>query len=187
MRVYTDEPGTLDQAVAFVTGDPACDFQRLAARLGVSIEVIAMPPNAGIYGAFWPFLAASDQQADPILIRDCDSRLNPPESAAVAEWLEHGHEFHVMHDHPDHADWPMLAGMWGVRGDVLTDMERRIEDWGAWNKKADDQRFLAERIWPEARCDLVHHSSIMTRWPSIPFPQHRPWAGFVGEIVPIGP
>jgi hypothetical protein len=115
--------------VRSVDTDGACDAQSFAAHLGVRLEVIAMPSNVGIRGMFWQFLAASDQQSDPILIRDCDSRLNPREVAAVTEWLASGRKFHVMHDHPDHAGWPMLCGMWGVRGGVLTHMEQRIAAW----------------------------------------------------------
>jgi hypothetical protein len=185
VRIYTDDPDALDHAVACVLAEPACDAQRLAIRLGVRLEVVVMPRNEGIRGMFWRFLAASDQQADPTLMRDCDSRLNAREAAAVAEWLASGRRFHVMHDHADHAAWPMLGGMWGVRGGALPDMERRIAAWGVWHSKPDDMRFLTEHVWPEARLDLVHHSSIATSAPSVPFPIHAPWRGFVGEIVPV--
>jgi hypothetical protein len=185
VRIYTDDSDALDRAAACVTADPACDARRLAARHGVSIDVVTMPLNVGIRGMFWRFLAASDQQADPILIRDCDSRLNPREAAAVADWLASGRKFHVMHDHPHHVDWPMLGGMWGVRGGVLNDMERRIAAWGVWNTKPDDLKFLAERVWPDACHDLAHHSSVSTSSPAVSFPAHIPWTGFVGEIVPV--
>jgi hypothetical protein len=129
----------------------------------------------------------TDQQADPILIRDCDSRLNPREAAAVTEWLASGKKFHVMHDHLHHIDWPMLGGMWGVRGGVLTDMERRIAAWSVWNAKPDDMIFLAQCVWPEAQSDLVHHSSVATSAPAVAFPPHSPWTGFVGEVLPVQP
>jgi hypothetical protein len=123
--------------------------------------------------------------ADPILFRDCDSRLNPREAAAVGEWLASGKKFHVMHDHPYHADWPILGGMWGVRGAAVTDMERRIASWGVWREKTDDMKFLAARVWPEARGDVCHHSSVSTpHAPALPFPAHCAWNGFVGEIIP---
>jgi len=185
VRIYTDDPDALDEAARSVAVDGACDAQSFAARLRVPIEVIAMPSNVGIRGMFWRFLAASDQQSDPILIRDCDSRLNPREAAAVAQWLESGRKFHVMHDHPHHAGWPMLGGMWGVRGGVLTDMEQRIAAWGLWDAKPDDMRFLAASVWPQAQSDLIHHASVLTGAPAIPFPSHAPWTGFVGQIVPI--
>ncbi|MBV8421124.1 MAG: hypothetical protein JOZ26_14020 [Hyphomicrobiales bacterium] len=96
-----------------------------------------------------------------------------------------GRKFHVMHDHAYHAGWPMLSGMWGVRGGVLSDMEQRIAAWGIWDAKTDDMRFLAASVWPQAKRDLLHHSSVSTEAAAIPFPSHAPWAGFVGQIVPI--
>ena len=168
VRIHTDDPALLDGAT------PG----------GVPLEVVRMPANVGIRGMFWRFLAASDQQADPIIFRDCDSRLNPREASAVSAWLASGHRFHVMRDHPDHAGWPMLGGMWGVRGGTLQDMERRIAAWGVWREKLDDMRFLAERVWPEARLDMMHHSSVPTGLaPAEPFPPHPSCDGFVGQIV----
>jgi hypothetical protein len=184
VRIYTDDPAALDGAARAVARDPACDAQTFAARAGVTLEVVAMPRNVGIHGMFWRFLAACDQQSDPILFRDCDSRLNPREAEAVAAWLASGRKFHVMHDHPDHADWPMLGGMWGVRGGVMTDMERRIAAWGRWDAKPDDMVFLTHEVWPEAGRDVLHHASVPARTaPAAPFPPHPPWRGFVGEIV----
>ena len=189
VRIYTDDAAVLDRAAATsaAAGDLEQNAAALAARAGVPLEVVVMPPNVGIRGMFWRFLAVSDPRADPILVRDCDSRLNPREAAAVAAWLASGHKFHVMHDHRDHADWPMLGGMWGVRGGVILDIETRIAAWGVWNEKPDDMRFLTAHVWPEAQRDLMHHSSVPTRVaPALPFPPHAPWRGFVGEIVRVG-
>jgi hypothetical protein len=146
--------------------------------------VVPMAPSIGVRGLFWRFLAASDQAADPILFRDCDSRLNVREAAAVAAWLERGRRFHVMRDHPHHADWPMLAGMWGVRGGIIGDMDRRVGGWGRWHEKLEDQRFLAAEIWPLAQRDMVHHASVPTALaPAEPFPPHGAYDGFVGQII----
>ena len=168
VRIYTDDPGLLD----------GVDLA------GVPLEVIRMPPNVGVRGMFWRFLAASDQHAEAIIFRDCDSRLNAQEARAVGAWLATGRGFHVMRDHPHHAGWPMLGGMWGVRGGALQDMERRIAAWGVFREKLDDMRFLAERVWPEARLDMTHHSSVPTGFaPAEPFPPHPASEGFVGQIV----
>ncbi|HEY2899209.1 MAG TPA: hypothetical protein VGL59_01450 [Polyangia bacterium] len=184
VRIYTDDPMVLDQAASALSGGAAADAAGFAAGAGTPLEVVVMPPNQGIRGMFWRFLAASDQQADPILFRDCDSRLNPREASAVRAWLGSGRRFHVMHDHPHHADWPMLGGMWGVRGGVVTDMEARIAAFGLWAQKPDDMHFLTAHVWPEARRDVVHHASVATHVaPAVPFPPHAPWSGFVGQIV----
>jgi hypothetical protein len=186
VRIYTDEPEALDVAARLVAGDGSCDARTFASRVGNTVEIVSMPANTAFRGMFWRFLAASDQMCDPILFRDCDSRLSPREAAAVADWLAGGLSFHVMHDHPHHADWPILSGMWGVRGGVVTDMERRIAAWGVWRDKTDDMRFLAASLWPEASRSVCHHSSVMlANAPARPFPAHAPWHGFVGEIVPV--
>jgi hypothetical protein len=169
VRIYTDDPALLHGA-----GAPR-----------VPMEVVHMPPNTGVRGMFWRFLAASDAHAEAIVFRDADSRLNAREAAAVAAWLASGRRFHVMHDHPHHTPWPMLGGMWGVRGGVLPDMERRIAAWGVWREKPDDMHFLADRVWPEARLDLMHHTSVPVPYAAgVAFPPHPPFAGFVGQIVP---
>jgi hypothetical protein len=182
LRFYTDDPAALDDAARTRTGHTAADN-----RHGVNVEIVEMPRASGMRGLFWRFLAASDQQADPILFRDCDSRLNAREAAAVAAWIESGRGFHVMHDHPHHADWPILAGMWGVRGGVVTDMDLRVGAWGRYDDKMADQRFLAAEIWPLAQRDVMHHASVPSCVaPAEPFPPHPPCSGFVGQIIPSG-
>lgn len=180
--VYVDDDRRLSEVAREVTG--GLDMAAWAERHGVALDVVSMGPSEGIRGMFWRFLAAADQRADAVVFRDCDSRLNPREAAAVGAWLASGRRFHVMKDHPDHAPWPMLGGMWGVRGGVLDDIDRRIAAWGRWGAKLDDMHFLSARVWPEALRSMVHHASAPGgAAPSVPFPAHAPWRGFVGEIV----
>ena len=54
-------------------------------------------------------------QVDHAVFRDLDSLISKREKAAVAQWLESKHIFHVMRDHPNHGTTPMMAGMWGVK------------------------------------------------------------------------
>lgn len=151
---------------------------------GEHVRVIPMLPSKGSSGMFWRFLAAADPFAGHIIFRDSDSRLNPREAAAVEEWMREGKDFHVMRDHPHHAQWPMLGGMWGVRGNVLPDMLMRIGHWPSHVNKLDDMRFLAKEIWPMALKSMTHHSSVETPHPDAkPFPPHGGYAGYVGEIV----
>jgi hypothetical protein len=60
----------------------------------------------------WRFFALHDDDAEAVMFRDCDSRPDGREKAAVDEWLESGRSFHIMRDHPAHTA-PILAGLWG--------------------------------------------------------------------------
>jgi hypothetical protein len=140
--------------------------------------------SSGHEGMFWRFLAAGEPGVERVIFRDADSRLNHREKAAVDEWIAEGTGFHVMRDHADHAQWPILGGMFGVRGGVLPDIRQRIERWPRRTEKLDDMRFLAHEIWPLAIRSMTHHSSVPTPHPHAkPYPPHEPVEGFVGAIV----
>lgn len=179
-RIWRDVYPDWDLRVYITGGNPAAKTLK-----SMGVDVRKMPVPGGIFGMFWRFFAASDPGADAIIFRDADSRLNAREAAAVDEWLNDGTAFHVMRDHPDHAHWPMLGGMWGVRGGVIPHMDSIIEKWGVWDEKLDDMRFLMATIWPLAQRDMTHHSSVPTpHRDGRPFPEtvHK---GFVGEIVRV--
>lgn len=151
-------------------------------ELGVDLRLLANP--GGTYPMFWRFWPAREKNLDALIVRDADSRLNVREKAAVDEWLSEGKAFHVMRDHPHHAQWPMLGGMWGVRGGVLPNMVKEIDSWHQWWNKLDDMKFLDKRVWPLARENMTHHSSVPTKHPNAkPFPKHDPYSGYVGEII----
>ncbi len=146
---------------------------------GQGVEVIGMPNPGGFHGTFWRFLAASDPAAEYVIVRDADSRLNARERAAVDEWIASGKALHVMRDHPQHSV-PIMGGMWGVRGGVITNMAEQIAAWGQWYIKGVDQDFLAWKVWPALRHDCMEHGER-----GAPFPPHDPIVGFVG--MTIGP
>jgi Uncharacterised nucleotidyltransferase len=145
-------------------------------------EVRVMENLGGIHGMFWRFLPVSEPGLGAVIVRDADSLLNSREAAAVAAWLASGKAGHVMRDHPQHLSWPMLGGMWGVRGGVIADMEDKIRNWGRWRKKYDDQYFLKDVVWPLIANDCVQHTSGYSRWGGEPFPPHGPSASdYVGQ------
>jgi len=61
------------------------------------------------------FLAIDDPNVDCCIFRDCDSRFSTREIAAVEEWIYSNKKLHVMRDHPYHGNFPILAGMWGIK------------------------------------------------------------------------
>ncbi|MBK1838903.1 tetratricopeptide repeat protein [Azospirillum sp. YIM B02556] len=133
----------------------------LIAELGrLGAETVAMPAGSGpSQGLFWRFLAADDPTVARFLCRDCDSRPTLREKAAVAEWIASGLPFHVMRDHLLHTD-VILAGMWGGRAGLLPPMAPVVA--AVADREADrwqDQRFLAEWVWPRIRDRVLVHDS----------------------------
>lgn len=124
------------------------------------------------HGSFWRFFVASDASLERFIVRDTDSRLNPREAAAVAEWEASGKAFHLMRDHPLHIvrRWPILGGMWGGLGGFNDDLRQEVNRWGRFSSKGSDQDFLARWLWPRARKDCL---------------QHHP-ANFPGPVLPDG-
>jgi hypothetical protein len=178
--------------------------QGLAELRSFGADVRELKDKGGIYPMAWRFWPVAEPNLDYVIIRDADSRLNVRDKAAVDEWIESGRTFHVLRDHPHHADWPMLGGLWGARGGAIPDMVRRTARWSrlrrsrelwaraigrgprrrGWRRKLDDMRFLEAEIWPIVRGDMVHHSSVPTQHPdAMPFPSHPPYDGFCGEII----
>jgi len=135
-------------------------------------EVCREPSLGPHHGLFWRFFVASDASVGRFIVRDTDSRLNPREAAAVADWEASGKAYHVMRDHRLHVvrRWPMPGGMWGALGGWGDDLRRVVKSWGPFSHKGRDQDFLAQWLWPRARKDC---------W------QHNP-ANFPGPVLPDG-
>ena len=141
-------------------------------RLGA--ETVAMPAGSGrSHGLFWRFLASDDPTVARFLCRDCDSRPTMREKAAVDAWIASGLPFHVMRDHVLHTDL-ILAGMWGGMAGLLPPLAPVID--AAADREADlwqDQRFLAEWVWPRIQDRVLVHDSVhpMAGHPFPPAPE----------------
>ncbi|CAO3438696.1 tetratricopeptide repeat protein [Azospirillum endophyticum] len=167
-EVYTQGAVANARAVPALFPGWSCRFYHdesvppaLIAELGrLGAETVAMPAGSGpSQGLFWRFLAADDPSVARFLCRDCDSRPTLREKAAVEEWVASGLPFHVMRDHLLHTDL-ILAGMWGGMAGLLPPMGPVIE--AVADREADrwqDQRFLAEWVWPRIRDRVLVHDS----------------------------
>ena len=150
-------------------------------------EFIFIEKNLGpMYGRYWRILVASDPNVERFIIRDCDSRLNWREKAAVDEWLASGCSFHVMRDSIHH-ETRMLAGMWGGVGGIIQNVGSLIDSWGKYSIHGENDQFVSEKIFPQIESDYICHDSWGHFPDAQPFPKHAPLEGtsFVGEIVPI--
>ena len=128
------------------------------------------------YGMFWRMLPAADPQVERVIIRDCDSRCNVREVAAVEAWIESGKAAHVMHDHEHHTK-DMMGGMWGVKGGLLP-IPEWLSGWSFSGQYDDDQQFLARYVWPRISGNVLIHGP-----KGQPFPPHAAFSGHVGQIV----
>ena len=142
--------------------------------------IVNMTGGEDIYPArFWRFLAAED--SDVAIFRDLDGPLLWREKFAVDEWLASDKKLHIMRDSNCHIDWPVLAGMWGIKGGIeeiksMIDYYHPTTDW------AEDQIFLSECLLPifDESDIFVHDSSN----PETPFPTERIKTEHVGMSFP---
>ncbi|MDD5202674.1 MAG: hypothetical protein PHH41_05975 [Sulfurimonas sp.] len=144
-------------------------------------------------GTFWRFSPMSEKNLEALIVRDSDSRILQREVDAVDAWLNSGKKFHIMRDNPGHVIL-IPAGMFGVRGDVIKDVENLLNQWkekrnksklGWANKYGLDQLFLAQEIYPVIKNDvLIHSESVQFGNEKVhPFPNKRENNEFVGEAI----
>jgi hypothetical protein len=143
-------------------------------------EVIIMDEEGDWSGMFWRFLPASESDVEVMLSRDCDSRLNLREKAAVDEWMKSYKSFHIMRDHPWHGT-QILGGMWGVKYPKLKRMKEMIEEYKKGNFWQVDQNFLKEKIYPLIVNDCMVHDEFFNYNSNRIFPTKREGQQFVGE------
>lgn len=137
--------------------------------------------KGSFHGMYWRFFVNDDPDVDRYIIRDCDSRLNWREEAAVKEWCISSHSFHIMRDHKNHV-YPIQGGMWGGVTGRIPNIQKLITTYNQYDKYACDQNFLAHIVYPMIKNDALVHDEFYEKKP---FPKHKPidnggW--FVGQI-----
>lgn len=154
-------------------------------------EIIKMPIERHWIPLYWRFYGASDPKAEVCLFRDCDSRVNYREAAAVEEWLKTDKKLHLMKDTPPaHATETILAGMWGIRGGVIIDMPQLVKNWVSKDNvtnKYTDQDFLRAIIWPKLKNSVLNHGANSPSGEAMPFPKHKPmkYGSYVGQVIQV--
>lgn len=143
-----------------------------------NVEIVEMEEDGDWTGMFWRFYPASEPDVDVVISRDTDSRLTRREKFAVDEWLGSDKSVHIIRDHPYHTA-KIMGGMWGVRGNSLSNMIDLIEEY----KKGDfwqvDQNFLSEKIFGLIKDDCFVHDEFFSNSP-INFPREN--YEFIGQI-----
>ncbi len=150
-----------------------------------AVEVAMMDRHADARAMFWRFLPAAEPDLDAMISRDTDSWLSRREAVCVEEWLESGRRFHIVRDHCYHS-FPMMGGLWGVRGGVLPDLPAWIDEF----EGIFDQGFLAERIYPLTLGHSVVHRGEQHDRDGVPTDYHGdgavPMPGYVEPNEPVG-
>ena len=86
------------------------------------------------------------------IVRDCDSRLSNREFQYVQEWINSTKLFSIIRDHPRHFDFPILAGMFGLKGTINPALKEKITKYNNFTY-LDDQFYLANEVWPLVKQD----------------------------------
>ncbi len=149
-----------------------------------NVKVIHMPAPGNWASMFWRFEPAYADDVDVFISRDCDSRLNAREAAAVQEWLDGPKLIHSMRDHPEHSV-PIMGGMWGVKKGALPDLEDQMDKWKQEDKWQTDQEFLRAVIWPANYHKVLAHDDWgrFLQAETKPFPTIREADNFIGSII----
>jgi len=127
------------------------------------------------------FLPAGEKDIDFFISRDCDSRISFRESLAVQRWINSDKASHIMRDHPFHGSFPMLAGMIGLKSNLISNIYELIYNFESQYNGAPyhfDQIFLANFIWPQIKNSCLIHDEIFLK---NHFPSIRLNDEFVGE------
>lgn len=155
-----------------------------------NVQIVEVDEKTAGYGVFWRFAPMFAETEDIVLSRDADSRLSLREKKCVDEWLLSSKKFHIIRDHPRHFDWPIMAGMWGVKGRLQHGYMRSMLEYQKKFQYGMDQLFLANIIWPDAQNNILTHEIFGENW----FAQERDHKcpifcgqGFDENNVPIYP
>jgi hypothetical protein len=116
----------------------------------------------GSWGAFWRFAA---MQPDTIVLsRDTDSRLSLRERRIVDEWLLSDAKLCTIRDHAAHYEYPILAGMWGLKGGLTQECHDQILNYSNTHVYLQDQIYLQSHVWPLYTNDSMVRGIHETAW-----------------------
>src|SRR6218665_2474027 len=151
---------------------------------------------------FWRYLVTMDKTVDYFLIRDADSRISDRDSAAVSDWMQETDipALHCVRDHPKHADFPIVDGLFGGRisklrsrlnGKNLLDIVQEfytntsgpLMDYAANDKRKEPEDILNDILWSMLHEDALCHDSVSCeKWNNTrSFPVKRELEEYLGQ------
>lgn len=140
---------------------------------------------------FLRLAAVSKPDAEIVLCRDADSRFSIREVDAVNAWLASDRLFHIIRDYPAH-DTVIMGGTWGWRKPLKLKLYQDAVNWFRDRRiviyeKMQDQKFLAEIVWPQVRHTVFQHDSFFRdKYPESVMLPGGDWTedgSFIGEII----
>lgn len=132
--------------------------------LKMSNVEIAQVDDDTMFGAYWRFYSMFQDDDEVVISRDSDSRLSERELRCVNEWLTSDKKFSIIRDHERHYDWPILAGMWGMKGKMGDDIFDSMKTYGKHHFYTSDQIFLKDVVWNIAKDDSIVHGFLEVDW-----------------------
>lgn len=144
----------------------------------LNTQVLIMEENADWKAMMWRYLPAKDQDVELFISRDCDSRINNREKAAVDQWLNSDKNFHIMRDHPHHG-FSILGGMFGAKKNGFEILSNSIAGFDFQNSYGTDYNFFNSSLYPKIREESLIHDEFFDKKP---FPTMRLNNQFVGAI-----
>jgi hypothetical protein len=125
------------------------------------------------------FLPMSESGIERMISRDTDSRITPREVEAVNEWIKEDTSAHIMRDHPYHGGFPMLAGMFGIKCNVIKNVKALLTLAEQVPEQYHyDQIFLQSFVWPFIENKVTIHDEFFI---NKPFPSKRKGTFYVGQ------
>jgi len=184
LRFYVERPHT-DDTTMYSPVPP-----RILSKLSImgSEIVYVDAERSHIPPMMWRFLIADDMSVDSFIVRDSDCRLNDRDFAAVSDWLRTDYAFHCIRDHPSHAGYSLLGGLWGARPRQLrsfVSVPWRDMMMGYRTDYVQDMQFLANAIWPlvQSNAAYCHDSVSCLDWVAAhPFPVSRIGTEHLGQV-----
>lgn len=125
-----------------------------------NVRTILMEHNS--FGAFWRFFDMSEGTI--VLSRDCDSRLSMREKLIVDDWLKSKESMCTIRDHINHYEFPILAGMWGIKNGLREDVKDAMKRYWSTHAYTVDQIYLRDAVWPEYKNDCKIYGIKETVW-----------------------
>jgi len=138
---------------------------------------VAEVDDDGVFGAFWRFYSMFESDDNVTISRDSDSRISPREVRAINEWMTSDKKFSIIRDHDRHYDWPILAGMWGMKGKLQKTIKNKMLEYSKHHFYTSDQIFLKDVIWKEAKNNSYIHQFKEIPW----MMQNRNSNHFIGQ------
>jgi hypothetical protein len=103
---------------------------------------------------FWRFFAFFDDDENIVLSRDCDSRLSLREKTYTDLWLQSDKKIFNIKDHIRHYDFPMLAGMFGIKYGLPSKYYDLMLEYGKQHYYTVDQHYL-RYVWNDYKDDIL--------------------------------